>query len=173
MEFKIALAMYEYELCTIDIFPEIAICELEKGEDTPSLRILAGESDPDEIHKYLKRTLKELNIIIPNKREATFILIKCYLEQIVNKEIDPNLALGTIISKILYKSQDLFTNSKKYAYDSIGFEKLFGYYDDYDDITNLWASCRNESKINTQIAELNEKIYQESINWIENYLKFQ
>ena len=77
MGFITGLWNYGLENLRRDELPDIALKALEEGYDTPSLRILAGlGNDVWEIKEYLKLTLKEMGIELPNKSYAGLMLIK-------------------------------------------------------------------------------------------------
>lgn len=71
-----------------------AVDMLVKDYDSPSLRILAGESSPFyhyEIVGIIARTLRELKIHIPSTRcDAVRLLFKCRLESFLQKQSDFN-----------------------------------------------------------------------------------
>ncbi|MHB0914899.1 MAG: hypothetical protein ACYC4M_04345 [Thermoleophilia bacterium] len=64
---------------------------LVEGLDTPSLRILAGlaEADGAEVKKMFDRSLDELNISLPNEREAALRLAQLICIEILTGQTHP------------------------------------------------------------------------------------
>ncbi|MCA9454074.1 MAG: hypothetical protein H6750_10980 [Nitrospiraceae bacterium] len=84
MAAKLALGL----LISTDL-PDLATKALEEGYDSPSLRILAGlnrASDTDEVN-LLKKAFHELDVEIPESRDAVLYLSRNVAEQIVRCEI--------------------------------------------------------------------------------------
>ena len=122
---------------TTSQLPEIAIIGLEEGLDSPSLRILAGlnqNENPFQVEDYFSKTLQELNIQLPDKRQATIEFAVAIAEQTIAGKID--LILGTKQMIETIHTYDFFSDSKNYCYDSIGFENVYGVYYNYDDLVN-------------------------------------
>ncbi|WP_291634332.1 hypothetical protein [Clostridium sp.] len=152
-----------------DELPDIALKALQEGYDTPSLRILAGlGSDIWEIKEYLKLTLKEMDIELPNKTYAWLMLIKYYIQQIIDKNVDPIEGVGKVIHDVLMKTDFCKGKDKKYAYNYIGFHKLFGLYYDYDDMTNTLVAVSDKYR-KKRIIKIREEIITESANFIKNF----
>lgn len=169
MEFIAGLWNYVLENLRTDELPNIALKALEEGYDTPSLRILAGlGNDVWEIKEYLKLTLKEMNIELPNKSYAGLMLIKYYIQQIVDRNIDPIEGVEKIIYDVLRKTDFYLGKDKKYAYDYIGFQHLYGLYYDYDDMTNPLVAVSDRYR-KKRIIEITEEILTESVNFIKNF----
>jgi hypothetical protein len=81
---KLALGL----LISTDL-PDLATLALVEGYDSPSLRILAGlnrVSDTDEVN-LLKKVFHELDVEIPESRDAVLYLGRGIAEQIVRREI--------------------------------------------------------------------------------------
>ena len=73
LNFRQQIAKYVTGNLTTDQLPDIGVTGLEEGLDIPSLCILAGLSkneSPFQIDHYFKLTLEELNIKLPDKRQA-------------------------------------------------------------------------------------------------------
>ena len=77
-------------LCGEDL-PAIAVDALEAGVDTPALRILAGERDPDvgELGRLFLNALEESSLQLPTRPEAFRNAAKYYAEQILSGEWAP------------------------------------------------------------------------------------
>lgn len=127
MEFIVGLWNYVLGNIGTDELPNIAVKSLDEGLDTPSLKILAGlGNDVWEINHYLVFTLLEMNIKLPNKTEAGLMLLKYYIQQIIDQTIDPIEGLGKVINKVLMRTSYCEGKKQKYAYEYIGFHKLYG-----------------------------------------------
>jgi hypothetical protein len=168
MNFRQQVAKYVTGNLTIDQLPNIGVIGLEEGLDTPSLCILAGLSkneSPFQIDHYFKQTLEELNIKLPDKRQAAIEYAMGIVDDILDGKKD--IIIGT--TEIRYNaidSYDFFSESKQFCYDSIGFETAYGLFDTIDEL-----SCSNgpwqTEKTNEQIAETKTELYEELKKWKE------
>ena len=154
---------------TSDQLPEIGVKGLEEGLNTLSLCILAGlekNENPFEIEKYFKSALNELNIILPNRRQAAIEYALAIAEEII--EGDKDLINGT--REIRYKaidSYDFFTESEKYCYDSIGFETVYGLFDTYDELINADRQWQKEKTNEQLMTETKTELLEELKKWKE------
>ena len=83
------LAYKELEDFKMDNSIDWAVEMLQLGYETPSLLILAGISKPTnffESEKYLIDTINELNLKIPERKEAIFLYCKDIITQIAARE---------------------------------------------------------------------------------------
>lgn len=169
MTFKQLLAKYVTGNLPTDQLPNIGITGIEEGLDSPSLLILAGLSKNEslyEIEHYFKRTIEELKIELPDKRKASIELASAIIDEIHAGEKDLIEGLREIRNQVL-DSYDFYTESKNYCYDSIGFEKIYGLYDSFEDLSNADYS-RQLHKSNKQLmAELKEELLTELKIWNE------
>ena len=166
MNWELEIAKLNLNLQRIENFIDLAIAALEEGQDSPSLRILAGlfKNDPVEIREYLHKTLSELNIKEPSKDEAAWPIIKEIVDDIINKKISPHKGIHSIIWDVYHK-MDWDEKNGKYAGDCIGIEKLYGLCDSYDDLLNA-ENRRHKFKTNQQLLdELEIEIYKEIIEF--------
>jgi hypothetical protein len=174
MNWKLELAKSLFGLRHIGSFPDLATEAMGEGVDTPSLRVLAGlspvQGNNEEITEYLQKTLRELEVDWPSEEEAAWLLLRYYIDAIIDGAIDPHAGLHTIISKI-YRRMRWSESDKHYAGDSIKIEKLYGLCDTFDDLAE--ASTRwDKEKTNDQLkAELQKEIRNEAGNYRENFLK--
>jgi len=82
MNFKESISNYVLQNYSTKDLPNIAEKALMENIESESICILAGMSDKDnsiEILNYFQKILKELNYILPDKLQASKILIKYYL----------------------------------------------------------------------------------------------
>lgn len=149
---------------TTDQLPDIAVTGLEEGLDTPSLCILAGLSkneNPFQLDHYFKLTLEELNIKLPDKRQAAIEYAIAIVDEILDGKKDIIIGAREIRYKVI-DSYDFFSESKQYCYDSIGFETAYGLSDTFDELSNAdkpWqAEKTNEQLKNETKAELLEEL---------------
>jgi hypothetical protein len=91
METKMAAALWSLNNLGSGQLPEIASVWLENGFSSPTLIILASESQPimSEVGPMFERVLQELNIDIPTQREATILLSKIIAQEIVDGKKSP------------------------------------------------------------------------------------
>ncbi len=149
---------------TTDKLPDIGVTGLQEGLDTPSLCILAGLSkneSPFQIDHYFKLTLEELNIKLPDKRQAAIE----YALAIVDEILDGKKDVITGTREIRYQAigcYDFFSENRQYCYDSIGFEKAYGLFVTFDELSNAdrpWQTEKtNEELMTVTKAELFEEL---------------
>ena len=91
MNLNEAVAFYKLDLIKSEKLPEIASDALEASYDSPSLRLRAGELNPimSTVGPMFEKTITELNISIPTKRGAYFIVAKYYSNKIISGELSP------------------------------------------------------------------------------------
>ena len=102
---------------TTSQLPDIAIIGLEEGLDSPSLQILAGlnkNENPFQVDDYFRRTLQELNIKLPDKRQAAIEFGIVIAEQIIAGKIDLIIGTKQIIDKAI-NVYDFFSETKSYT----------------------------------------------------------
>jgi hypothetical protein len=91
MNFHLLAAKYRLDLLPLSVLPQVAVEALQMGVDTPSLRLLAGESgsENDESQNLFEKSLKELGVEIPNQDEAGMIVSKSIAQEVLDGEIGP------------------------------------------------------------------------------------
>lgn len=167
MNFRQQIAKYVTGNLTTDQLPDIGVTGLEEGLDTPSLCILAGLSkneSPFQIDHYFKLTLDELNIQLPDKRQAAIEYALAIVDEILEDKKD--VIIGT--REIRYKaidSYDFFSESKKYCYDSIGFEKAYGLFDTFDELSNADRPWQTEKTKEQLMTENRTELFEELKRW--------
>lgn len=169
MTFKQYIADYVTGNLTTSQLPKIGLAGLEQGMNSNSLTILAGMSDNDNLHEiedYFKKALTELEIKLPDKREAALELAKYYADEIIIGKIDPVDGVNKIIHKAL-DSYDFFNESKEYAMDSIGFQKIYGLYWTYDDLSETDHSWSKEKTNKEIMKEVKDDMIREIRMWRE------
>ena len=166
-EFINLLVLQEEELINL---PKYAFEFLEEGFDDEEFIIIAGLSnDYWETKKYFERIMKKKGRTYPKRDEAGMNLIRIYLERVIDKEIEPILALEIIRKKVLLNS-DWSNKSEKYAYDFIEFQNLYGLYWQCDDIIEKYKRIDNKKKmIEEELKEYKEKIFEEIELYLEKF----
>jgi hypothetical protein len=172
MDWVIEIAKLNFGLQGIEAFVDLATNALVEGEDTPSLKVLAGlrKDDPREIRDYLDRTLVELGVKKMSKEETAWILLRYLIDEIIDNKMEPHRGIHSIIHDI-YHQMDWSQTSKKYVGDSIGIEKLYGLCDTYDDLLESkyrWSLTKTNKNL---LAELELEIYQAVIDYAIGRLK--
>jgi hypothetical protein len=167
MNFTQQIAKYVTGNITTDQLPEIGITGLQEGFDTPSLCILAGLSkneSPFLIDHYFNLALKELNINLPDKRQAAIEYALGIVDEILEGEKD--VIAGT--REIRYKaidSYDFFSESKQYCYDSIGFETAYGLFVTFDDLEDAVTPWQTEKTNEQLMSETRSELFEELKKW--------
>ena len=178
MNFKQQIAKYVTGNLRSDQLPNIGIAGLVWGLDSPSLCILAvlnKNDSPFEIDHYFKLTIEELNIKLPDLREAALE----YALSTVDKIIDGKKEIISGTREIRYKaidSYDFFDESIKYCYDSIGFEKAYGLFDTFEDLSNAKHRWQKGKTNEILMTETKTELLKELKKWRERLInvdKFQ
>ena len=135
MSFKTHLAEYVLGNVKLSSMPDAAVQALIEGFDSPSLRVLAGESGNNsnlfEIKELLQRTISELGLSLPSENEAAHILIRHWAERIVNGSILPQEGARHILLDIYHRTEH---PSEKIVGDSLGLATLLGLVYEYDSL---------------------------------------
>ncbi|TAJ13089.1 hypothetical protein DMA11_10515 [Marinilabiliaceae bacterium JC017] len=128
---------------------------MQERLESESLVILAGFSKHESsflIHDYFEKKLEELNIKIPERREAALIYAEGLIEDILTEK--PEVIEGIYeIKNNAFNSFDFYVESKRYCFDSIGFEKVYGLFEDYYDVEDYrsnWSKTK-KTKMKNQI----------------------
>jgi len=135
MNFRQQLAKFVTGNITTDQLPMVGMKGLEQGLDSSSLRILAGlgkDENPFVIEHYFNLALEELKIEFPDRRQAAIEYSDAIIEEIFRGGKDIITGINEIINSI--GSYDFLSESLNYCYDSIGFEKLYGLFDTYNEL---------------------------------------
>jgi hypothetical protein len=168
LTFRQNIARYVTGEISETLLPNIAIEALEAGLDSPTLRILAGLSDNENgfvIETYFKETLRELNIELPNKRQASIEVGIAYIESII--EGKKSIFDGALCIKwYMLDTYPFFDESIHYCYDSIYFDKAYGLFDSLDDLRNAGSTQWQAEKTNEQLErEISEELMTELKRW--------
>lgn len=156
MNFRQQIAKYVTGNMTSDQLPGIGRIGLEEELDTPSLRILAGlnkNESPFVIEHYLKLTLDELQITLPDKRQAAIEYALAIADEILSESRE--IIEG--IREIRYSafgSYDFFSESKQYCYDTVSFEAVYGLFDTFEEVSNAarpWQIDKTNEQLMTEV----------------------
>ena len=87
----IVAAKWTLGLLPTDALPRLATTALEAGLDTPSLRLVAGESHPTrgETGALFDEALDELGVDVPDRSRAALIVAKEYATHIADGTVSP------------------------------------------------------------------------------------
>lgn len=167
MKFKQLIAKYVTENLCLSQLPELALVGLEEGFESESLLILAGMNNNDnsfEINQYFERTLYELNIELPEKRKAALIYAEGIIDEIIEGKKDVIKGTYEIYNNAI-GSYDFFSETIEYCYDSVGFAKAYGLYDNYYDLKD--SDYRWDRKKSNEILmkEIRNELFEELKNW--------
>ena len=135
MNFFESISNFILENLTTKDLPKIAMIALNENIESESIYILAGMNEKDnsfEIKQYFEKSLSELNIKLPSKIEASKILTRYYLKQIVE---NPEKAYELMIKldNDVYKQIDWKENNKKFVGEELNVEKLYTWYREIQD----------------------------------------
>ena len=160
LNFRQQIAKYVTGNVTTDQLPDIAVQGLEEGLDTPSLCILAGLSKNEsafQIEQYFKLTLDELEIVLPDRRKAALEYAIAIVDEIL--EGKKEIIQGTKeINCNAIDSFDFNSENKKYCFDSIGFEAIYGLFVTHNDLLEAdysWKMFKTNKQLMIEVkAEL-------------------
>lgn len=168
MNFNQLIAKYVTGNLTTSQLPEIALIGLQEGLESDSMLILAGLSyndNPFEIQEYFQKSLIELNIVFPVKRQAAIIYAIGLIEEIEKGKLEIIKGIYELKNNAI-DSYNFLDESDKYCYDSIGFEKIYGLFDDYFEIEECGDQW-NEKKKGKLTKEIKSELFSELIKWKE------
>jgi hypothetical protein len=169
VNFRQYIAKYVCGHLTSDELPKLGVAGLEQGLDTPSLRILAGLNrydSPFEVEHYFKLAITELNIQLPDKRQAALEYAVAIVEDILEGKKDVIAGTREIHSYAI-ASYDFFSENKRYCYDSIGFEQAYGLLDTSDDLSGALEPWSKEKSNQELLAETRAELLAELKKWKE------
>ena len=85
MDLESAASFWTLGLLRNEDLPAVAADALEAGVDTPALRILAGEGDPDvgELNRLFSKVLEESRTEVPNRSSAMSNAARYHAERII------------------------------------------------------------------------------------------
>ncbi len=177
MDFVTSITYYRLGKIETQEIPLLATNALEQGYDSPSLRILAGLlpgiTSKWEIDSYLKSTMKELKIEETSQGVTCFVIIRYFLEQIVDEEISPVEGLKKIVDSVFnttsFQQLRLHEMNKKYANDYFEFNNLYSLYYQSDDLYNTYYSGSKKYKLSE--LEISNSIIEEAKIYLNKYEK--
>src|SRR5688572_1585901 len=105
MNLSVAAAKMVLGLLSSRDLVDIAMQALVDGSDSPSLAVLAGESDPKwfEARELFEKGLRESGVAFPSERESIWALLTHLLALIASGEIDCYEGM-TIIDNSIYRN---------------------------------------------------------------------
>ncbi|MGV3599287.1 MAG: hypothetical protein ACO1PI_15600 [Bacteroidota bacterium] len=172
--FNQQLAKYVIGCVATEDLPQIALTGLQEGLESESLIILGGMGSHNylyEIETYFSKALVELNISLPNKREAALLVSYYYVSDISNGTIEPITGVGLIIQCL--NSYDFFSESKNFVLDSVGFNSIYGLYYEYEDLKNPLVEKPNGRTEQEIREDLTKQIMSELAIWRTYLIKHE
>jgi hypothetical protein len=137
------LAAYSLGMLTPSDFPDAALAAMEEGYESESLYILAGiEKNENSFVKdeYWQKTLRELNISLPEEHEAQKTVIRYYAGQIVYHSADPY----DTINMLYYKINDDYDDWDKFGLKEV--VHLFWEFDYYTTTSDTELIIKQEMR---------------------------
>ncbi len=170
MNFQEHYATYVLGLAPCPFLIEAAMEALEKGNDSTHLRILAGEN-PDhynvfEVESQARKSLKELNLKIPEPIEAADILTRFWAGCIVDGNVSPQGGAREIVG--IYEQASGFLPTEHYAGQALDIARLFDLNSlSYASPPDLYHALDPAGVVETAKQELDRAIRDEA----ERYLR--
>ena len=171
MNFKQQIAKFVTGNLTTSQLPEISVTALEEGVYSPSLCILAGldnNENPFQIDHYFKLTLNELNITLPNKRQTAIEYALAIVDEILAGEKDIISGTKEIIDNAI-GSYDFYSESKLHSYDSIYFEKAYGLFDTFEELSNADHAWQKDKTNEQLMEEIKSELREELKKWKDKF----
>jgi hypothetical protein len=169
VKFEHLIAKYVTGNLTTKDLPQVALVAMDEGLESESTIILAGLEKNENsfvIESYFNLAIKELGLTIPGKRDAALKYAIGISQEVINGEKDLITGVSEIYQKAL-GSYNFFGETKEYAYDSIYFERVYGLYDEYDDLTNELVQISGDYSREKLMAENRQELIKELIAWKE------
>lgn len=164
---EIEAARYRIGLSTSRDLVQAATDALVAGKNSPTLRMLASELDPQmsDVGPMFERSLEELGSETPTSEDAAWILLRHLIGRIADGEVDPIPGVGEILEQVYYPC-NLHSQAIHYVGDSHGIELMLSHYYAIDDVRErpLEVSCDGKSG-DEAIAVLGEHIRQCADAW--------
>jgi hypothetical protein len=141
---------------------------MAEGLNAPSLHILAGLPENENeyvLYNYFLAAVRELDIELPDEREAAIEVGLAIAEEIITGKQSP--FEGVIAMKQgMLDAYNFKSESKEYIYDSIGFARVYGLLITIEDLKDSGATPWQEDKTNAQLeAELLKELVKEVQDW--------
>jgi hypothetical protein len=153
---------------------QAGVASLEEGEDSPSLRILAGLQDSYDSAFYFKKACDELKLFFSDNIEAANFLIDCWVQEIIEGKLEPMDGCRKIIWKIYYNAGELVVSKdEKIAGESIGLSEFVGIYLSYDELEYGDRWYEKEKRMVTPVEGkkiLDKEVLEFANQWINNKL---
>jgi hypothetical protein len=172
MNFRQQIAKYVTGNLTTSQLPALGLKGLEEGFETPSLSILAGLDKNENlfvINQYFEQTLKELDFVLPDKKQAAIQYAFAIIDEILEDRKDVTEGMQEIINKA-FGCYDFFSESNQYCYDSIGFHNAYGLFDTYEELFIDDKHLIIEKSIDQLKTETKSELVNELKNWRNNKL---
>lgn len=135
MDIQIEIAKYVLNESDVSL-PEFAYDAMLSGLESESLSILASMTNLDnffERKEYFEKSLNELGLKLPQKRDAAITLLKYYLSELINNPNDCYEIMMVIDNKIYKPVFHQETSTKKYIGEEIGLERMYTWYRELQD----------------------------------------
>jgi hypothetical protein len=120
-------------------FPEMAMSALEDKIESESIIILAGMTDRDntfELEQYFNKALNELQIKLPEKLKSAKILVRYYLNKMINNKKEAFEIMRKIDNDIYKRINweiELSSDKGDYVGIELGLESLYTWYRELQD----------------------------------------
>jgi hypothetical protein len=159
VKFKQHLAQYFSGNLAVEELPGVALIGLEEGQDSPSLRILAGlneKENPFNIESYFNDALSELKITPPTKRQAAIEYAYGVIDEILSGQKEIITGTQEVSSQAL-ASYEFSSESEKYVFENIGFAKAYGLLDTFDELKHAdhpWHETKSNAELMAEVKQL-------------------
>ncbi|MCL4296767.1 MAG: hypothetical protein KJ077_13605 [Anaerolineae bacterium] len=134
------------------------------------LNVIYPKYDTREIvGAAFEKSLKVLEIVVPNYEEAVWVILRYHISQIASKEIDALDGLKELITEV-YEEYNFHAKAKEYLGDSHGIEHLIGLYWSYDDTIKRPTEISINGKYGEEaIEEVKKEIVIEAEKWVARF----
>ena len=140
MAFTVDLADYVLGTLAPHDLPEVALRALMEGLDSPMLAALAGVTAQTynrwEVEGLLLAALRELHLVLPDRRESVQLIIDDALRLALAGKSSPSAAVSRIVNGAYYASG---ANDSRIVGDALGIEEIVAIYWAYDERDQPWS----------------------------------
>jgi hypothetical protein len=167
--FKKHIADYVLGNVSLSSMPEAAVHALVEGYDSPSLKMLAGESstnsNPFEIKELFQHALTELGLSTPSVNEAAHTLVCYWVKRIVDGSVSPHEGASHVLNDAYRRTN---YPKEKVIGEALGISSLLAITYQYSDLQDGFIELEGKSiSMSDALIWLDEKMIEESKKYLQ------
>lgn len=164
---KTEAARYHLGVTTSKDLVRVAEASVLSGVESPSLILLAAETDPlmADVGPLFEKALEEVSIQIPKTDDACWVVIQYHLKRIANGEVGPRTGVQAILDEVYFPGK-LFEHETEFVGDSHDIADLLGLFYGIDDILERPGEVSYCGKYGVEaIVAVEAQLHQHAIEW--------